>query len=213
VRIIETSLSDIPQLSQLHGNVFSTSIAAKLGLSFTQKNFQWYLSDSRCFLFHLLSDRNVVIGYCGGMLTVPGKPGSATSMIQFAFKEAVVGFLKRPWLLFHPEVRGHWPLMLRNIAQKLGWRPQHPAVAEQPKSIPAPSMGLVVIGVAPEARNQGVGQVLLAEFERRARQHGAEQAHLSVKKNNPQAHRAYEKAGWVRLREDGVNYVFTKVLS
>jgi ribosomal protein S18 acetylase RimI-like enzyme len=74
-------------------------------------------------------------------------------------------------------------------------------------------MGLVVIGVAPEARNQGVGQVLLAEFERRARQHGAEQAHLSVKKNNPQAHRAYEKAGWVRLREDGVNYVFTKVLS
>jgi ribosomal protein S18 acetylase RimI-like enzyme len=133
-------------------------------------------------------------------------------MIQFAFKEAVVGFLKRPWLLFHPEVRGHWPLMLRNMARKLGWRPQHPAVVEQPKSTPAPSMGLVVIGVAPEARNQGVGQVLLAEFERRARQHGAEQAHLSVKKSNPQAHRAYEKAGWVRLREDGVNYVFTKLL-
>ena len=213
MKVFSATESDLTSIAILHSRVFASSISSRLGFKFCRRSFQWYLNDSRCFLIFLMNDTNEIIGYCGGMLALPGKPGSATSMIQFAFKQAVLGFLRKPWLLFHSEVRCHWPLVLRNVKLKMGLRTRSPRINPKPKLVSPPSMGLVVIGVAPEARNQGIGQVLLAEFERFTRSSGVKEAHLSVKKNNHQAHRAYSKSGWIRSAQvESDNYIYTKLL-
>ena len=58
---------------------------------------------------------------------------------------------------------------------------------------------LVGMIIAPEARGQGIGRALLAEFDRLARQlPGLEQVVLSVTAGNAHAVRLYEGAGFVR---------------
>lgn len=195
-----TTSSDLGELATLHASAFPDSFSTRLGKPFLIRSFQWYLADSRCFLFHLRNRENTMVGYCGGMESVPGQPGSTSSMIQFAFHEALRGIVIRPWLLLHPELRANWPLVVRNLARRLRLNPSR---SNRPSDITAPPLptpqkriGLVVIGVSPQNRKQGLGQHLLQEFERRARERNAHEVYLTVREENLQARKAYEKSGW-----------------
>ena len=190
---------------------FPESLATKLGLAYVEKTFDWYLVHANRFLFHIEID-NVVVGYCGGF--VPSKPGdgSSSGTLQHAFNEALKGLVKKPWLLFHAEVKPHYPFLWRNIKRRITGKIK-PAVALAKNAKPfEPYCGLVVIGVLPSHRGQGIAQQLMDEFEAKAKALHQTRCKLSVKKNNLGALNAYKKQGWYIGEEQPVTYVMEKEL-
>lgn len=58
-----------------------------------------------------------------------------------------------------------------------------------------------LLGVAPSARGRGIGEALLAECIRRARNHGSQRLVLSTQPSMASAQRLYTRAGFVRAPE------------
>lgn len=162
----------------------------------------FYIEDRRGLLFHI-EENNKVIGYCGGLRrNEPGRPGSATSMIQFTFGSLLVNLLRKPWLVFHYEIISNIPLIARNLKLRfLRSKKSSRSASVVTDSGFVPSLGLVVIGVSPEYQGKGYGSVMLGEFEERARKEGFTMIHLSVRKDNIQAINAYKRNGWLVAHE------------
>jgi ribosomal protein S18 acetylase RimI-like enzyme len=163
----------------------------------------WYLSSDKTFIFHATDDEGRCAGYCGGIVSDGVlNTGSASGMAQYTFWHGVWAFLTHPWVLFHPEVRAKFPLLRNNLLMKLGIRPRVHFSPEQRNTMARdPHVGLVVIGVDPKFQGRGIGSLLLQEFERRAALLGLSKMQLTVRSDNVQAIRAYERNGWVRERE------------
>jgi GNAT superfamily N-acetyltransferase len=202
MEILDSDIKDLKKIALCHRAAFPKSLSSKLGLNYCMKMLSFYLVDERGLLFHL-NEGEEIVGYCGGLMNkVPGMHGSATSMTQYTFKALTLNVLIRPWLIFNHEIRANLPLIIRNIKLKLLGRDTGKTASTTPPNREfIPSMGLVVIGVSPEHQGKGYGSLLLREFESRARKEGFPRIHLSVRKNNNQAIRAYEKNGWVTDKE------------
>lgn len=193
---------DLKKIAICHIRAFPKSLSSKLGLNYAARMISFYLEDDRGVLFHA-EEGDEITGYCGGLMNrVPGRHGSATSMTQHTFGSLVLNLMIRPWLIFHHEIRGNIPLILKNIRLRLS------GDASRKKTSPPaldkefiPSMGLVVIGVSPEHQGKGYGSLLLREFEARARKEGFKKISLSVRKENHQAITSYKRNGWVVGRE------------
>lgn len=197
--IQSTQPTQLPALARCHSAAFPDTLASAMGLPYLERMLSWYLSTEKTFLFHL-EEGGRCLGYCGGMVVDGTLPtGSASGMAQHSFQAAVRAFLLRPWLLFHPEVRAKWPLLWKNLLMKLGLRARVHAPQQKAKQKREPHAGLVVIGVDPAFQGKGYGSILLQEFERRAvADYGIYKLQLTVKADNEQAIRAYERNGWVR---------------
>jgi len=141
--------------------------------------------------------------------------GSASGMLQHTFGKAITAVLRRPWVIFHPELRSKYPLIRKNFLVRLGLYKQAPSSKKQGKGImKEPEIGLVVIGVDPAFQGKGYGSMLLREFERRAfEDFGVSRLHLSVRNDNYQAIRAYEKNGWKRGKVEGNSLKMWKIVS
>jgi ribosomal protein S18 acetylase RimI-like enzyme len=160
----------------------------------------WYLSTDKTFLFHLEQDGRC-LGFCGGLVNDGTLPtGSASGMMQYSFRDAVGAMLRRPWLLFHPEMRKKYPFILKNIRTRINPKRTATPPAVRDRLRREPQVGLVVIGVDPDCQGQGYGSLLLREFERRAQTYGINRLQLTVHAGNDRAIRAYERNGWRRDR-------------
>ena len=172
-------------------------------MAYATKTFEWFLAGDNRFLFHITEEEKV-LGYCGGFISRFEGDGSTSGMLQFAMKQAMAGVLRKPWLLFHRELRPYYPLIFRNIYRKIFRNKRTGPAAISPGQSPAAfhqRAGLVVIGVHPLYRGKGVFELLMKEFDRQANIKGASSLYLSVKKNNERAIRAYTKAGWSVMNE------------
>jgi len=206
-----TMPDDISKVAVCYRKAFSSSLASAFGINYVGQTLQWFLSTDRNFLFHLEdSHTGIVVGFCGGMINDGVTPrGSASEMIQYAFSEGIRSLLKRPWLLFHPEMISKYGLAFKNLQKRIIKTPPQnyaPGTVE-------PFCGLVVIGVNPDYQNKGVGTRLLQEFEIRSRATGFGKMKLSVKSDNHQAIRSYEKNGWCKGDQRGQSLSMFKVLA
>jgi ribosomal protein S18 acetylase RimI-like enzyme len=206
-----TTATQLPMLARCHARAFPRSLSSQMGKAYLIKMLSWYLSTDKTFLFHL-EENGQCLGYCGGMISDGTLPtGSASGMTQYSFREAIQAFLLRPWLLLHPEVRKKYPFIWRNLWMKLGLKKkQQRSSAVQMQLKREPQAGLVVIAVDPAFQGKGYGTVLLQEFERRAVQYGIFKLQLSVRADNAQAIRAYERNGWHRGEQQGESLMMWK---
>jgi len=201
---LESAMSrHLPAIASCHRAVFPTSLSSLLGQRYLERMFSWYLSTSKTYLFHIeLGGR--CVGYCGAML-VDGSwsAGSTSSVLRYSMWAAVRALLWRPLLWTNWEIWDKWPLFRHNILYKLGRRKTQ---VTPPAALPAPSVGLIVIGVHPDYQGKGFGSALLKEFERIAiEKYGVHRFHLSVRADNEPAIRAYERAGWQRGELQGTS--------
>ena len=70
-------------------------------------------------------------------------------------------------------------------------------------------MGLIVIGLKKEYQGEGIGSLLLNEFENKAKNNiDIEKISLSVKPENINAIKAYSKNGWkiIKTTKDSVQF-------
>jgi ribosomal protein S18 acetylase RimI-like enzyme len=150
------------------------------------------------------------VGYCGGFMPLQRGDGSSSGMLQFAFGEAFKGIIKNPFLLFHPEVVQNYPFLWMNIKRRITGKtkPFNPVSNDTPFH---QYVGLVVIGVHPDFRGNGLAQQLMAAFENRARDYHQNEMVLSVKKNNHRAMKAYSNFGWSVSRMRRMKVLFNAV--
>jgi len=195
----KSNRKDIEKIATCHILCFKNSLSAKLGKAYAAKTLEWFLLKENRFLFHI-SKNNKVIGYCGGFTPQFIGDGSTSGMLQFAMKEAVMGVIKKPWLLFHPELLHFYPLISRNLYKRIFGVRQKTAKAER-TVVADRKAGLVVIGVHPDYRGKKVFEQLMTAFEKEAEKRSIHNLYLSVKKNNSRAVNAYNKAGWTILKE------------
>lgn len=205
-KVVSSKLRELSRIADCHRAAFPNSLASALGHRYTMSMLSWYLSTDKTFLFHIDDEQGRCAGYCGGMISDGSLgTGSASGMAQHTFRAAIWAFATHPWVLFHPEVRAKWPVLWKNILMKLGLRKRvHFSPQQKERMARDPHAGLVVIGVDPAYQGQGYGSLLLREFERRAvEEYGVRKLQLSVRADNHQAIRAYERNGWVRGEEKG----------
>ncbi len=179
-----------------------------MGVTYLMKMLEWYLVDNRAFLFYIDENKKCV-GYCGG-LKHDGKVqfGSASSMIQHSFNAAVKAMLTHPWLLVHPEFISKYRLTIKNIWKRIARnKSTNPAIISNPV---APHTGLIVIGVDPAYQGKGYGSELLQEFEKVSLQMGFHTFMLTVKSENAQAIKSYQRNGWHVVSNDGKSVAMNK---
>ncbi len=211
--IIDSKSSDLEKIAVCHMSAFPDSLSTKMGLRYLKKMIEWYLADEKRFLFHL-EENGKCAGYCGGMIHDGTQPsGSASGMIQYSFNEAVIAIMLRPWLLFHKEVLTKYALIKKNVKNRF----KKKVINKEPKVLssekPEPSVGLVVIGVSMEFQGKGYGSVLLQEFERRAKDMNYKLINLTVRNDNDQAIKAYERNGWIKSKLTGNSLEMYKIIN
>src|SRR3954464_8137783 len=96
----ETQSPSIKDIAICHQKCFPNSFSSKLQNSYVAKTLEWFLGAENRFLFHIEAQHQV-IGYCGGFQSLSPGDGSTSGMLQYAMKEAIMGIIKRPYLIFH----------------------------------------------------------------------------------------------------------------
>jgi ribosomal protein S18 acetylase RimI-like enzyme len=186
---------DLINIAQCHKLTFPKSLTSKMGVGYLTKIFSWYLSTDKAFLFYL-QNQSQVIGYVGGMI-VDGTlmHGSASSLTQHTFNDAIKALILRPWLFLHPDFLSRYSLFTRNVITRLRnkFRRQEVRSAVAPVE---PYAGLVVIGVDPTHQGKGYGSLLLQEFEKITVEKDIRKMMLTVKSTNNKAINSYKRNGW-----------------
>lgn len=190
--IILAMEKDLENIAACHRAAFPTSFSTALGVQYVKQMLAWYLANENTFLFFTKAEGRC-IGYCGGMLRTAIGVGSASSMAQFSFNAAVSAFLKKPWLIFHPEVRAKYPFIVKNIVSRF----RKEKLKDKSAVIFEPYAGLIVIGVDINYRGKGLGSMLLKQFENIIIERGLNKMILSVRSDNHQAITSYKRNGWM----------------
>lgn len=204
-RFVVPTIQDLDAVARCHRAAFPKALSTAMGQQYVMKMLEWYIADERAFIFFLTEDERCV-GYCGGLkFTGIPRMGSASSMIQYSYNQAVKTFLLRPWLFLHPEFITKYKLAFRNLIKRirrlLGIEEN---VQITPDQRPVePHTGLVVIGVDPQVHSKGYGSLLLQEFERFSSDLGFAKMSLTVRTDNNRAIKSYLRNGWITSRVDG----------
>lgn len=211
-QLIYSEQKQLKEIAVCQMDCFPNSFNTALGKNFIAKTLAWFLQKNTRFLFHVTDNNNKVVGFCGGFAPQFYGDGSSSGMLQFAFKEAVLGILKKPWLVFNRELSAYYPFIFRNIKKKLGLSKSLAATPQPTNFVFTQSVGLVVIGVHPSIRGKGVFEILMKEFDRNAIKLNITNCNLSVRSNNARAIAAYQKMGWqVKSNINGAVIMFKQL--
>lgn len=203
--------ADLKWIVPCHLAAFPKTLSSRMGLKVSWRTLQWYVCDAKRFMLWINREGKCV-GYVGGMICDGMQVhGSASSMIQHAFKASIFALIIRPWLWFHPELRSRYRLIAKNLYFKIiGYKkPMRDRKNHKPSE---PYVGLVVIGVHPEHQGKGYGSQLLKAFEQKASELGYSRMTLSVLPNNSQAITAYKQNGWFLCKENRKSLTMEKKL-
>ncbi len=211
--IKEAQESDLRRIAECHISAFPKSLSSALGIRYVTKMLGWYLSSDQTFLF-FLEEEKLVKGYCGGMIRMAAGAGSASSMAQFSFDQAVRSFLVRPWLVLHTEVRAKYFFIVRNLWTRLKRLVNSDSeITSTNTFVFEPYVALVVIGVKADDHSKGLGSILLKEFERRTVILGLKKMLLTVLTANERALKSYLRNGWVVSKVEGKSTSMEKRLN
>jgi ribosomal protein S18 acetylase RimI-like enzyme len=206
VIIRDVRVEDTLTVSRVHAASFPTSALTLAGSGVLERFYLSQLSSPH---------RPIVLGafigvQCVGVL-VGGNVRRAMTVFLRRHKGAVIcAMLRRPWLPFHPAIRRRLKGGVRAFSKRLdvtsGSQPGAPDSGGYRFSI-------MSIGVSPSVWGRGVGQLLMAEAERRARVDGVKNLFLTVRPDNYRAVSFYERLGWTRTFKAGAwNGAMTKRL-
>ena len=211
-QVIVSNYSHLKKLVQCHCNCFPNSLATKLGKAYVSKTIEWFLTDKQRFLFHVEVDQKIA-GYCGGFIPKGIGDGSSSGMLQYGFKDAVMGIIVKPWLLFNKEVIAVYPFIFRNIKRKIFKDDKATVIVPEKPEQYSISAGLVVICVETLQRGTGVFKLLMQHFDSVVKSFNVNRASLSVKIENARAINAYKKVGWQIVNTHSSTCVMDKNIS
>jgi ribosomal protein S18 acetylase RimI-like enzyme len=190
---------DIPELVELHLEVFKGYNAAMMGRCYLKSLYHTLARDNSCISIVAVEDGNI-LGWIGGV-------GD-----WLAYEKALIlnSMFRVPMILFsilknRPRLVTKTFSVLRRMLSdySIGSKSISTEGNKRPNSQPA---SLLVIGVAPWRQNQGIGQLMMKDFHGRLFTRGFTASAANTFFNNEAGNKAFQKAGYKLLHEDdGIN--------
>lgn len=181
IGICQGTMQHLASLAQVHAETFAGTMGASLGASYRRRFLSYFLRKPNTVV-EIAMQENRVVGY------VVGAPvGYDRSMTRYAGIYAAIGLILHPTLIRKMNFRRELLRRCRSILNT-------PSPVKSDACYAA--FSLVAIGVAASAQGNGVGQQLMAAFEKRAHSQGHSLLRLSVYKTNQSARALYERMGW-----------------
>lgn len=187
--------SYIPQISQIHIQVFPKSVWTKLGRLVVERFYLWQLTGPHPVVEVIgafVNDQLV------GFILTGIFNESTTGFIRNNRSLLVKKVLVRPWLLSDGVFMQRLTAGYRLFRKSFLPRKVNNDIA---KNNNRKSYGLLSMGVLSEYQNLGIGTALMKEVENKAAAQGYEQVHLTVDPINAKAIHVYEKLGWQKAFE------------
>ena len=184
VEIRRAKLSDLNALVSLHYACFEPDehLAMRFGKPFIRASYKWFITSKETFTILAEVDNKVV-----GLTTVCDSPYNGP-MLRNCLREAIMGLLTHPWLIFHPEIFNRI-INLFIKKQDVGELTEdRPDVAH-----------LAFIAAHPDCRGRGIGSSLLNESMRITLRRGKHFHRAGVYKENIASQRMFEKCGHVEV--------------
>jgi len=170
----------LPQIVDIHMEAFKEYTNTKLGKGFVQSILDWFTTADDGIVLVAVRPDGQSVGYVAG----------ATSDYHVRMNRALA-FPGIAALITHPWIVLRWRF-LYSLGRR-GWKMVVPARVQAPSHRLA---SLVTIAVAPNARNLGVGDLLMDAFESECRKRGFKSIRLSVYSSNKPARLLYERRKW-----------------
>ena len=198
---------DLLLVAECHALAFPETLSAQLGPKFVAKALECFVTDENKFLLYI-PEGGVCAGYVNGILTYENTLGSASSMLQSGFNAGIVALARKPWLLWHPELRQKLPLVWRNVVYRFTGRkrPDRNHRNAAPRSTGYRSAGLPGMCVHPDHRRKGYATKLMLAAEKYAYEHGFRHMHCTVATTNTATTDCNTKLGYkvTQTREHSV---------
>ncbi|MBO6974265.1 MAG: hypothetical protein JJ844_01045 [Prochlorococcus marinus CUG1435] len=212
MQILIADKKDLIEIAKCHQKAFPKSLLSYLGISSVAKVLEWYLTNERGIIYCLKDSENIIKGYFCGIITIDQNLiGANSSTFNYAKATLTISFLKKPWLLFHPEIfskiknfLAFSPINFLKVFYKKRFK-------KFDKENFIPFIGLVIIGV--KEKGLGYGSLLLKEFENISRTIPMiKKLQLSVKTENRRAIKVYLNNGWEVEKSEKTYFKLYKVL-
>lgn len=182
---------DLPAVADLHMRAFPEAALTALGREAVLRYYRWQLEGPH----DLYATVAMVDGKMAGFNFAGHFRHPLTGFMRRNRGYLILSTLRRPWLLANPLFRDRLKLGL----YKFRWR-RRPA--PKAASTEQRRFGVLSVAVDPAMQGRGVGQALMDDAEREARRLGLSRIGLTVRLDNLQAIRFYERTGWSRKPDD-----------
>lgn len=189
VEIRALQASDLPAVADLHMRAFPGAALTALGREAVLRYYTWQFEGPH----DLYATVALVDGRIAGFNFAGHFRHPLTGFMRRNRGYLIVSTLRRPWLLANPLFRDRLKLGLYKF------RPRRRRHLSPNGNGAQRRFGVLSIAVDPGFQGRGVGQALMDDAEREARRRGMARIGLTVRLDNAQAIRFYERAGWSRL--------------
>lgn len=183
VTIRPLCLDCLEETVEVHIAAFPGYLNTKIGRAYLRKFFVWFITSENAIALSANDQTGKVVGY------VIGAFNYGRALQKYLMLTAILGILTHFWVLIDIQ-------FVKKVLNRFGLRKKTNSVAPLLPPLPRPINSLVGIGVSPEFRGCGVGEMLIKEFEKASITSGLQSICLSVYPNNFAARKLYEKAGW-----------------
>lgn len=182
-RIVPLERSHVADAIRIHRVAFAGYPHVALGQRYLARMFASYVEEPGAIALAALGPDDRLVGY------VFGSPSdglqNSTRILRTA---AVLGILRRPWLLARSAMRQALRRRVGSLAER------QPATG---------TMHLVGVAVDVSKSRRGCGAALLLAFERESVRRGASKMQLAVYDGNAPAQALYSRSGWTLLSRPG----------
>ncbi|MCF7822781.1 MAG: GNAT family N-acetyltransferase [Candidatus Marinimicrobia bacterium] len=180
---------DLLDVAGIHLLAFPESIFSKLGIDCVRRYYAWQLISSDQVYAIGAFRGSELIGYCFGGVFRMALGGFIRKNKGFLIKRLA----RKPWLIFHPAFTGK---ILQGIRLLLKFTFLKRSVSTSVLQEDKVHFGILAIASHPASRGLGVGQLLMEDSERFAREHGFARMRLTVSPKNQNAIQFYEHIDW-----------------
>ena len=194
------------QVAALHQTCFPGYYLTRLGPSFLEAMYAWYVSSPEAIAYVALNQSARAVGFVAGTTRAEGYHRSLFRHQAGPLVSALAGRLISHPLLTLGQIWERKDLLPQALSSLLS-----PASGSSVDSAPPPVTGppaasLVSIGVEPSQRRSGIARRLTELFLRKAAERGSQLVTLSVREDNLGARGFYESLNWVEVSRSSEEY-------
>ncbi len=193
LEVLPVDLLALHGVATVHMAAFPDSALSALGAEAIRRYYEWQLDPSHQAVALCALHERKIVGFCFGGLFV----GSLRGFLKKNRKFLLWRILSRPWLLAVGSVRAQLKHALRTLWRQRRRRANQARLTNAPLSSLA-SFGVLALAVHPDCGRMGIGALLMAHMEDRARALGFAAMDLSVHRSNRIAIQFYSKLNWTR---------------
>jgi len=185
----------LEQVSEIHQKAFPDSILNLFEQNTIIKYYTWQMSPpNNCLALGVFTE-NTLLGFCFA--------GAFRNAEIYFIQEHIFSifwyFVVHPSIIFDHRILARIVDTVNNFKTHIlngNWK------RNKTDQVKSEQFGILSIAVDPSAQRLGVGQTLMMEVEKSARENGYQKIELNVNSNNQNALDFYEKLGWKRINKD-----------